>query len=58
MEMYVGGREDEYWCAKNSMGYSWMVDTAAPSVDMNSPIRTCQAACPDRGWVLIFDAEK
>ena len=31
---------------------------AAPSVDMNSPIRTCQAACPDRGWVLIFDAEK
>ena len=33
MEMYVGGREDEYWCAKNSMGYSWMVDTAAPSVD-------------------------
>ena len=33
MEMYVGGREDEYWCAKNSMGYSWMVNTATPSVD-------------------------
>ena len=33
MEMYVGGREDEYWCARNSMGYSWMVNTAAPSVD-------------------------
>ena len=31
---------------------------AAPAVDMNSPVRTCQVTCPDRGWVLVFDAAK
>ena len=31
---------------------------SAPPVEMNSPIRTRQAADPDRDWVLIFDADK
>ena len=33
MEMFVGGREDEYWSAKNSMGYSWLVSSGAPAVE-------------------------
>lgn len=31
---------------------------SAPPVEMNSPIRTRQAADPDRDWVLVFDADK
>ena len=33
MQIYVDGREDEYWSAKNSMGYSWMVSSGVPSVE-------------------------
>ena len=33
MEMFVGGEENEYWSARNSMGYSWMVDTGVPAVE-------------------------
>ena len=33
MEMFVGGREDEYWSAKNSMGYNWLVSSGAPAVE-------------------------
>ena len=33
MEMYCGGNPDEYWSAKNSMGYSWMVSTGIPNVE-------------------------
>ena len=31
---------------------------SAPSVDMNSPVRTRQVTCPARDWVLVFDAAK
>lgn len=31
--------------------------SAAP-VDMGSPVRTRQVLCPERNWVLLFDAEK
>ena len=31
---------------------------SAPSVNMNSPIHTRQVSCPERGWTLIFDADK
>ena len=31
---------------------------AAPAVDMNSPIRTREVSCPERGWVLVFDDAK
>ena len=31
---------------------------AAPPVDMGAPIRTHQVTEPDRGWVLLFDADK
>ena len=31
---------------------------SAPAVDMNSPIHTREVSCPERGWVLIFDADK
>ena len=30
----------------------------APAVDMGSPIRTCQVSVPEKGWVLLFDADK
>ena len=33
MEMYCGGNPDDYWSAKNSMGYSWMVSTGIPNVE-------------------------
>ena len=33
MQMYVGGDENEYWSAKNSMGYSWMADSGVPEVE-------------------------
>lgn len=33
MEMFCGGMEDEYWSARNSMGYSWMVSTGIPNVE-------------------------
>ena len=33
MEMYVGGDEDTYWSAANSMGYNWMVSTGVPAVE-------------------------
>ncbi len=33
MEMFCGGAEDEYWSARNSMGYSWMVSTGIPNVE-------------------------
>ena len=31
---------------------------AAPPVNMNSPIHTREVSCPERGWTLIFDADK
>ena len=40
---------------------AYMTDSrldAAPAVDMGSPIRTHQVTCPDRDWVLLFDAGK
>lgn len=33
MQMYVGGEDNEYWSAKNSMGYSWMADSGVPEVE-------------------------
>ncbi len=30
----------------------------APAVDMGSPIRTHQVTLPEKGWVLLFDADK
>lgn len=33
MQIYCGGAQDEYWSAKNSMGYSWMVSTGVPNVE-------------------------
>ncbi len=33
MEMFCGGASEEYWSAKNSMGYSWMVSTGIPNVE-------------------------
>ena len=30
----------------------------APPVDMNSPVRTCAVTRPDRGWTLLFDADR
>ena len=30
----------------------------APAVDMGSPIRTHQVAVPEKGWILLFDADK
>ena len=33
MQMYVGGEENEYWSAKNSMGYSWMRESGVPAVE-------------------------
>ncbi len=33
MQIYVGGEENEYWSAKNSMGYSWMVNSGTPAVE-------------------------
>lgn len=42
MEMFCGGMPEEYWSAKNSMGYSWMVSTGIPNVehliDQNSDV--------------------
>ena len=42
MEMFCGGVPEEYWSAKNSMGYSWMVSTGIPNVehliDQNSDV--------------------
>ena len=31
---------------------------AAEKVDMGSPIDTRQVVCPEKGWVLLFDAGK
>ena len=33
MEIYCGGEPDEFWSAKNSMGYSWMVSSGIPDVE-------------------------
>ena len=33
MQMYVDSLENEFWSAKNSMGYSWMVNSGVPAVD-------------------------
>ena len=33
MEMYVDALDNEYWSARNSMGYSWMVSTGVPQVE-------------------------
>ena len=33
MEIYCGGQENEYWIARNSMGYSWMADSAIKSAE-------------------------
>jgi len=30
----------------------------APAVDTGTPIHTCQVAVPEKGWVLLFDADK
>ena len=30
----------------------------APAVDMGSPIHTHQVTLPEKGWVLLFDADK
>ena len=31
--MFCGGMPEEYWSAKNSMGYNWMVNTRIPNVE-------------------------
>ena len=31
---------------------------AAPAVDMGAPINTHQVAVPEKGWILLFDADK
>ena len=31
---------------------------AAEKVDMGAPIDTRQVTCPEKGWVLLFDAAK
>lgn len=33
MQIYVGGQENEFWQAKNSMGYSWFAKSAVPGVE-------------------------
>ena len=33
MQIYVDSLENEFWSAKNSMGYSWMVRSGVPAVD-------------------------
>ncbi|MDO5132261.1 MAG: SGNH/GDSL hydrolase family protein, partial [Eubacteriales bacterium] len=33
MQMYVPGDPEEYWSAKNSMGYSWMVNSGVPGAE-------------------------
>ena len=40
---------------------SYMTDdrlASAPAVRMNSPINTHEISCPERGWALVFDADK
>ena len=31
---------------------------AAPAVDMGAPINTHQVTVPEKGWILLFDADK